>query len=180
MRSPMPVGVRLSTRRLQNSAKPPANASRKNVPRINPWISVHVSRFVNSIGLGADPVWPHHLVVFVLDDVAVPDEEAGTVERGLHAGDLTGVGDDGVLAGSRLPGLRAADGSVLDLLAVDDLEQDLVDVDRVRVLGEVVQLPHLGGAHGGVLGDRVVPAAWNAFPANERAEQRLLRPERLP
>lgn len=26
--------------------------------------------------LGTDPVWPHHLVVLVLDDVAVPDEAA--------------------------------------------------------------------------------------------------------
>src|SRR5829696_9171311 len=118
----MPAGVTYSVRRLQRPARPPPNASRKNVPRISPWISVHVSRFVNSIGLGADPVRPHHLVVFVLDDVTVPDEEAGAVVGRLHAGDLTGVGDDCVLAGSHLPGLRAAHGSVLDLLAVDDLE----------------------------------------------------------
>src|SRR4029450_457289 len=54
-----------------------------------------------------DAVGPHHLVVFVLDDVAVPDEQAGAVEGCLHAGDLAGVGDDGVLAAC-LPGLRTS------------------------------------------------------------------------
>ena len=34
----------------------------------------------------ADAVWPHHLVVLVLDDVAVPDELAGCVELQPHAG----------------------------------------------------------------------------------------------
>jgi hypothetical protein len=69
-------------------------------------------------------------VVLVLDDVAVPNEEARAVEGGLHPPDLTWIGDDGVLARSRLPGLRSAD-SPADRLAVDDLEQDLVDVNRV-------------------------------------------------
>jgi hypothetical protein len=59
------------------------------------------------VRLRADPVRPHHLVVFVLDDVAVPDEEAGAVVGRFHAGDVPG-------------------------------------------LGEAVELPHLGGAHGGV------------------------------
>jgi hypothetical protein len=36
--------------------------------------------------LRPDPVRPHHLVVFVLDDVTVPDE-------------LAGIGDDRVLLG---------------------------------------------------------------------------------
>ena len=31
-------------------------------------------------GLGSDPVRPHHFVVLVLDDVVVPDEQAGAVE----------------------------------------------------------------------------------------------------
>src|SRR5215217_7020251 len=47
--------------------------------------------------LRADAVRAHHLVVLVLDDVAVPDELAGRVELGPDAGDLTWVGDDGVL-----------------------------------------------------------------------------------
>ena len=34
-----------------------------------------------------------------------------------------------------------------EALAVDDLEGDLVDVHRVRIGGEVVELPDLGVAH---------------------------------
>jgi hypothetical protein len=30
---------------------------------------------------GFDPIRPHHLVVLVLDDVAMPDEEAGALEE---------------------------------------------------------------------------------------------------
>ena len=48
------------------------------------------------------------------------------------------------------------DGSV-EWLALQHLEGDLVDVDGVGVGGEVVQLPHLGRAHGRALGDLVVP-----------------------
>ena len=52
-------------------------------------------------------------------------------------------------------------------LPVDDLELDLVDVDRVGVRGEVVDLPDLGRADGRVLGDRVHPlaCATGAVPA---------------
>src|SRR5512132_4183722 len=74
---------------------------------------------------GSDPVRAHHLVVLVLDDVAVPDEQPGAVVGRLDAGDLAGVGDDGVLA-SGLPRLGPANLAALDALAVDDLEGDLV------------------------------------------------------
>ena len=70
-------------------------------------------------------------------------------------------------------GSGAANRAVSNGCAVDDLEQDLVDVDRVGVRGEVVQLPHLGRAHGRVLRDRVVPAERNACAARDRAEQRV-------
>ena len=56
-----------------------------------------------------------HLVVLVLDDVAAPDEEAGPVVGRLDAGDLAGVGDDGVLAAG-LPRLGPADDAGLDRL----------------------------------------------------------------
>lgn len=58
-------------------------------------------------------------------------------------------------------------------MAVDDLELQFVDVDRVGVGGEVGDLPDLGSAEGGVLGDRVVPAGRDGFAARvERAEER--------
>ena len=44
-----------------------------------------------------------------------------------------------------------------DVLAVEDLEGQLVDVHRVSVSGGVVELPHFGRADRWVLGDRVRP-----------------------
>ena len=46
---------------------------------------------------GTDAVWPHHFVVLVLYDVAVPDELARRVELRPDACDLTRIRDDGVL-----------------------------------------------------------------------------------
>src|SRR6266508_360290 len=111
------------------------------------------------IRLRPDPVGAHHLVVLVLDDVAVPHVQAGEVELGLDPGDLLRVGDDGVLVAG-LPALRRSGRSLgrLERLAVDDLELHLVDVDGVGVFGEVVELPDLGGSQRRVLGDRIVPA----------------------
>src|SRR6188474_3587012 len=54
---------------------------------------------------GADAVRPHHFIVLVLDDVAMPDELAGRIELRPHASDLSGIGNHGVLEAS-LPGLR--------------------------------------------------------------------------
>jgi len=41
-----------------------------------------------------DVVRPHHLVIFMLDDVAMPDKAAGSVEMSDHPGDFAGIGDD--------------------------------------------------------------------------------------
>src|SRR4029450_8449642 len=51
-----------------------------------------------------DPVRPHHLVVLVLDDVAVPDELPWVGEVEAESGDLAWIGDDRVLEAA-LPGL---------------------------------------------------------------------------
>src|SRR5678815_5577638 len=87
-----------------------------------------------------DPVWSHHLVVLVLDDVAVPDELARRVELRPHSRHLARIGDDGILE-ARFPGLgRCWRGPRDDLdlmgvlvdqdnLSVDDLEDNLVDVE---------------------------------------------------
>ena len=55
----------------------------------------------------ADTVRPHHFVVLVLDNVAVPDELARRIELGAHAGDLAGVGDDRVFP-AIFPSFRSA------------------------------------------------------------------------
>ena len=92
----------------------------------------------------------HHLVVLVLDDVAVPHVEAFEIESGSHRRDLTGIGDHRVLVAA-LPGLdaRTGVGGLPDEPAFDHLETDEVEVDRVRVLGEVVDLPVLDVADDG-------------------------------
>src|SRR6266545_3085756 len=135
----------------------------------------------------SDAVWPHHLVVFVLDDVAVPHELARTGEMRLEPCDLPWVGDDRVLEAG-FPWLRRGDLAVepdrlVDLtlvvqheaLAVHDLEGDLVDVHRMGVGGGVVDLPDLGCTDGGVLGYRVHPLALRPHPGSDRAEERLDR-----
>jgi hypothetical protein len=94
---------------------------------------------------GTDAVWPHHLVVFVLYDVAVPDELARRVELRPHACDLAGIGDDGVLE-TVLPRLgrgyiavklnRFHNLTVIiqdQTLAVHHFKYDLVNVHRVRI-----------------------------------------------
>ena len=47
--------------------------------------------------LRSDAVRPHHLVVLMLDDVAVPDELAGFLELRPDAGDFTRISGDRVL-----------------------------------------------------------------------------------
>src|SRR5215208_7864813 len=134
---------------------------------------------LRAVALWPDAVGPHHLVVLVFEDVAVPDEQSGAVEQRLHARDLVWVGDDGVLA-TGLPALRWARGSVPDRLAADDLKGHLVYVDRVGVGGEVVDLPDLDGSHGRVLRERLAPAERvSAAVRVERSQVRLGRCERL-
>src|SRR5262245_64938170 len=86
----------------------------------------------------------HHLVVFVLENVAMPDESPLSNERHLEARDLTGIDDHGVLS-APFPDLGPARGAEL-VLALDDLELHQMDVDRMRILGEIVNRPDLGGA----------------------------------
>src|SRR3954454_5085657 len=104
----------------------------------------------------SDPVGPHHLVVLVLDDVAVPDELAGSAELRPNPGHLAGIGGHGLLEAGlpRFARTRTSDepsrrfglsfGVDHQALTVDHLERRLVDVDGVGVGGEVVDLPDLG------------------------------------
>src|SRR4029453_4928689 len=102
---------------------------------------------------------------------------SGAVVGPFHPRDLAGVGDDRVLA-ARLPRLRAASRTT-EGLPLEHLEQDLVDVDRVGVLGEVVQLPDLGRAQCRVLGDPIVPPERDALVAGNRPQECKAWPERL-
>src|SRR6185369_2525560 len=131
---------------------------------------------------------PHHLVVLVRNYVAVPDKETGDVELGLHAGNHTRIDEDGVL-GPGFPGLgpgnsagdelRSSIRRDINRLAVDYFELRLMNVNRVGVLGEIVDLPGLGGAECRVLGDWVHPLLRcgrnDTLDYARRAEQRLDR-----
>src|SRR6266545_7663048 len=117
----------------------------------------------------ADAVRPHHLVVLVLDDVAVPHVEPGEVEPRLDPSDLLRIGDHRVLVAG-LPALRLPQIAV-ERLSVHHLEHHLVDVDRVRVLREVPELPDLGRADRRVLGDGIHPHPRDALAALEDSEQ---------
>src|ERR687898_565322 len=138
-----------------------ANPTMVPMPREDDGIATAGRRRLRRLaGLGrADAVRPHHLVVLVFDDVAVPHELARSVEPDAYPGDLPGICDDGVLEPDlpRLRWLRGTRGShglsVFvhdDVLAVHHLEVHLVDVHGVGVLRRVVELPHLGRTDGRV------------------------------
>ena len=55
----------------------------------------------------SDAIRPHHLVVLMLNDVAVPDELTGCIKLSSYACDLARVRDNGVLEPG-FPGLAWA------------------------------------------------------------------------
>src|SRR5262252_7461988 len=125
-----------------------------SVPSIRIWRSsepcVHRSHRAR---LSGDYEWTHHLVVLVLEDVAVPDEAACGAELRLDACNLTGVGDDRILEPGlsrlRRPGWPDGRAGVrVKLLPVDYLELHRVYMNGVCVLGVVEDLPDLGGTEG--------------------------------
>jgi hypothetical protein len=92
---------------------------------------------------------PHHLVVLVFDNVAVPDIEARDVEAGLYRSDLTRVGDDRVLE-AFLPGHDAHGHGGWDHPGdrgpAQYLKPDQMDVDGMGIHREIVYIPLLGAA----------------------------------
>ena len=62
---------------------------------------------------------PHHLVVLVLDDVAVPYVQTRDVEHRLYAGDLARIGDYRVFV-TRLPELRTLVGPSSSIGVITD------------------------------------------------------------
>src|SRR6266702_1065533 len=141
-----------------------------------------------AVGQRTDTHRPHHLVVLVRDDVAVPEKKSGDVELGLHACKHARVDEDGVLGPDFSSlwrrGCTAELGRSIrsdrDRLAVDYFELHLVDMNRMGVLGEIVDLPGLRGSERRVLGDGVhkLSRCWrdDPFVAHAcRAEERLDR-----
>ena len=109
-----------------------------------------------------NPIWSHHLVILVLDDVTVPSELASRGEFQADPRDLTGICDDGVLPTvffwSRRPFFaRRQAGLCVESLPVHDLEEDLVDVHGVGIGGEVIDRPNFNIVGGGIFADRFMP-----------------------
>ena len=110
-----------------------------------------------------DAIRPHHFIVLVLHDVAMPDKLAGRAELCPHASHLAGIRNHRIFE-PRLPGLRRCryrirvDANLLlvlenhDVLAIDHLEDHLVDVDGMRVSRDVIQFPYLRHTSRRVLG----------------------------
>ena len=96
-----------------------------------------------------DDIGTHHLVVFVLEHVTVPDVASGVAFK-FHddAGDSEGIGSDGIfpskLAGGEGNGGAGEDDFSGELVdgnierpAVKHLEADEVEVDGMGVVGQI-------------------------------------------
>ncbi|MEY4187475.1 MAG: hypothetical protein RIT02_2509 [Planctomycetota bacterium] len=115
--------------------------------------------------------WPHHFVVFVIEDVAVPDVIAFHIEEGFDDGDIPGVADDGILASGFVwfrwqhgdgRGSGVCHGGHICHSATgdpsNDFEGDEVQVDGVSIHGEVMDFPRFTGAQFWRFGGGVHPA----------------------
>src|SRR6185369_5341761 len=92
----------------------------------------------------------------MLQDVAMPDESARDIERGFDPSDLPWISNDHVsetgfpwLRWQRVAhqlGWRQRHAFLVrdQRLPIDNLKLHLVEVNRMSVLGEVVQLPQFG------------------------------------
>ena len=85
----------------------------------------------------------------------MPHIESRAVIEGFDSRDLSWVGYERILQ-ARLPGLRPAR-CAAERLTGEHLELHLVDVDRVGVLGEVVDLPQFDGSERDLLRDWRIP-----------------------
>jgi len=109
-----------------------------------------------------DGEWPHHFIVFVVKDVAVPYIISFDVEECLDDGDITWIADDGVLAsgfvgfgwqhgdgrsGGIVHGGHISHGAAGD--ASNDLKSDEVQVYGVSIHGEVMDFPGFAGTQFG-------------------------------
>src|SRR6266545_8006616 len=109
---------------------------------------------MTTVPLSDDLVGPHHAVVLMVDEVAVPDVETPTVEGGLEPGDPRARHKDRVL-GPDLMGSGRRRGTAAQRLSVEQLELDEVYMEEVAAGREVMHLPGLGRAERRILGERV-------------------------
>src|SRR5262245_66252925 len=92
----------------------------------------------------------HHVVILVIEDVTVPHVLAVEIELRDQPRDLTRIRDDSILR-PRFPRFgrprrprRHVGMFRIERRAIDDTELRLMDVNRMRVRGEVADLPQFG------------------------------------
>jgi hypothetical protein len=124
---------------------------------------------VPELGKGADLVRAHHFVVFMLEDVAMPDVAAGVaVETDDDAGDHAGFGAHCVLppcfrrigrdrVARELQLVFADVGEGLKTAAVEDLKFDEMQMDGMRIVGGIDQIPDFDRIKERIFGDGHVP-----------------------
>lgn len=113
----------------------------------------------------------HHLMVLVLQDVAVPRIDSCKVAKASDdPGHLSWICSDGILPTS-LSHLRLRPFSGIDhpsrslefcyikRLPVEDLESDKVKVNRMRIRRRVHEAPDLHSVENRLLADRVAPSS---------------------
>ena len=91
----------------------------------------------------------HHFIVFMLDNMAMPDVEAGIIELHLDTRNLAGVGDDRVFE-AFFPRLRRLSSVGAP---TQHFELDQVDMDGMRVLREIVDFPFFGSTYSRIFRD---------------------------
>jgi hypothetical protein len=147
-----------------------------------------------TVAQGTDTERAHHRIVFMREDMAVPDIETRDVKMRPDAGDLARIDKHGVLA-AHLPWIRRGHrprdqvgwlGSnpvraYRQGLPVDDLKSHLVDMDGVRIRREIRALPELCRVERRIFGDGCHP--WEGGcschrPAMFRAATRRVRRRR--
>ena len=143
------------------------------------YLPVHQSELHHFPGLsglhGSYAIRTHHLVILMLNNVAMPDELASLVELRSDAGNFTRIGGDRILEAalpgfgrSGIPnqtrwGLSLAVRIRFECLTVHNFKCHFVDVHRVRIRREIVKLPDFSIAHIWVLGDRLHPHLMHRY-----------------
>src|SRR5512132_641942 len=104
--------------------------------------------------------------------MAVPHIQSAEIEGGADAGNLARIGNNCIFR-TYLPRLSRPRRARSDPLPIDDAELNLMQVNRMGVVGEVMNVPKFRRAGLWVFGDRIVPSLRDGLlPAHDTQEHR--------
>src|SRR5512132_1962847 len=104
--------------------------------------------------------------------MAVPHIQSAEIEGGADAGNLARIGNNCIFR-TYLRRLSRPRRARSDPLAIDDAELILMQVNRMGVVGEVMNVPKFRRAGLWVFGDRIVPSLRDGLlPAHDTQEHR--------